>query len=232
MRGKANPLARQAARELRAQGWSLGEIALEIGIPKNTLSGWCKSIELTEAQVKRIKKKEIACAARARHLSGKTWAKKIETWKEGIRNEVKHLAKLPIKDPEISKIVCGVLYLCEGSKYPSSKCLIFANSDPAIIKYFLCTLRTTFGINEEKVHCRTGHRWDQDLGELESYWSEITAIPLSRFYRSKPDKRTRGQPTLRPDYKGVCTIQYTNTELQFKLQAIGEAIINGGAGGS
>lgn len=232
MRGKPNPEAKEAARKFRIRGWSLGEIANKINVPKNTLSGWVKDIKLTEEQIGRIKQKEINSATKARKQSKITWNNRVEKWKEGIRNQIKHLAKLSQKNPEIAKIICGTLYLCEGSKYPASKCLIFANSDPALIKYFLCALRTAFGINEEKLHCRIGHRWDQDLSELESYWSEITAIPLSRFYRSKPDKRTRGQPTLRPDYRGICTIQYTNTELQFKLQAIGEVIINGGAGGS
>lgn len=223
---------KQTVRNLRKQGWSLGEISSKMNIPKNSLSGWVKGIRLTETQIKRIKEKEIVCAAKARRLSKITWNNRVETWKENIRNQIKYLAKLPQKDPEIAKIICGILYLCEGSKYPTSKCLVFANSDPEIIRYFLYLLKTAFGIDERKLHCRIGYRWDQDINELRKYWSEITGIPLSQFYRSKPDERTKGQPTLRQNYKGICAIQYTNTELQFKLQAIGEAIITGGAEGS
>ncbi|MBN2831611.1 MAG: hypothetical protein JXL82_05005 [Candidatus Omnitrophica bacterium] len=41
---------KQKARDLRHNGWSLGEIAQELKLPRNTLSGWTKEIELTKKQ--------------------------------------------------------------------------------------------------------------------------------------------------------------------------------------
>ncbi|MFC1674629.1 hypothetical protein ACFL1K_01860 [Candidatus Omnitrophota bacterium] len=222
---------KEKARHLRAHGWSLGEISLKIAVPKNTISGWVKDIRLTLKQRKRIKEKELTCAALGRPLAAKCLKKKMETWKNGIRNEVKHFGQLSLQNPGIGKLICGLLYLCEGAKYPSTRGLIFANSDPLIIRCFLRLLRRFFDIKEDKLRCRVMHRWDQDIKKLNKYWSNVTGIPLEQFFKTKPDKRTKGKPTLRRDYKGICAIQYSNTSFQFQLQSIGEIIIKSGAGG-
>lgn len=155
----------------------------------------------------------------------------MEKWKESIREKAKHFEKYASMDPESGKMICGLLYLCEGAKYPSTRCLIFGNSDPAIIRCFLNLLKASFDIKDDKLRCRVMYRWDQDINKLNKYWSTVTAIPLSQFFKSKPDKRTKGKPTLKTNYKGVCSIQYPSTSLQFQLQAIGEIIIKNGAEG-
>lgn len=223
---------RGKARDLRSKGCSIGEISLKIGIPKSTILGWVRDICLSEKQRRRIKQKIIASGAIGRPLAVKANRKKMEKWKEEIRGKVKHFEKLSLLNPDTGKLICGLLYLCEGAKYPSTRCLIFGNSDPTMIRCFLNLLKTSFNIKEDKLRCRIMYRWDQNIEELKRYWSNITGIPLSHFFRTKPDKRTKGKPTLRTDYKGVCSILYPDTSLQFQLQAIGEAIIKNGAEGS
>lgn len=145
---------KQKACQLRKQGWSLGEISREMEIPKNTLSGWLKDILLTEAQKERIKKKITASASLGRMLATKELYRKITQWKENIRESVAHFTQLALSDSEIGKLVCGVLYLCEGAKYPSTRGLIFGNSNPQMIRCFLYLLRRFFGIQEHKLRCR------------------------------------------------------------------------------
>lgn len=222
---------KQAARDLRSQGCSLGEISRKMKIPKNTISGWVKDIRLTKKQKEHIRKKIIASGAIGRPLALKVNREKLEKWKSGIREKVKDYGRLAAKDPEIGRLICGILYLCEGAKYPSSQVMTFGNSDPRMIRAYIGLLRKHFNIREEKLRCRIMPRWDQDINELRQFWSEITGIPISGFYKTKPDARTRGKKTLKDNYKGVCAVQYCDTSLQFELQAIGEAIING-AGGS
>ena len=226
-----SPKTKQKARNLRTKGWSLGEISNKMHVPKNTLSGWVKDIQLTEKQRKRIKQKEIALAAMGRAVAAKLLREKMEKWKEGIRENVKHFGKFAQQNPEIRKLVCGILYLCEGAKYPSTRCLVFGNSDPWIIRCFINLLRNSFNIDEEKLRCRIMYRYDQNLKELNKYWSNVTGIPLHNFYKSKPDSRTKGKSTLKNDYKGICAVHYLSTNLQFKLQSIGEIIIKSGAEG-
>ncbi|MBL7131663.1 MAG: hypothetical protein ISS45_09750 [Candidatus Omnitrophica bacterium] len=218
---------KQKACDLRTNGWSIGEISHKMQVPKNTLSGWLKKIQLTKEQKDRIRQKIAASGATGRLLAVKANREKIERWKLGIKGKVKHFGQLVQKDPEIGRIICGILYLCEGAKYPSSTAMTFGNSDPKIIQTFLYLLRRYFPVREEKLHCRIIPRWDQDLNELQCFWSHITRIPLTNFYKTQPDKRTKGKATNKKDYKGICAVSYCNTSLQFELQSIGEAIING-----
>jgi len=217
---------KEKARSLRKQGWSLGEISQNLSIPKNTLSGWVKEIRLTEKQKQRIKKKEIISAAKGRILAAKVLKQKLENWKESIRKRTRQFSKMPFKNAKTGKLTCGILYACEGSKYPSTRCLSFANSDPKMIKFFLTMLREYFDIDEKKFRCRIQQRYDQNSDKLKRFWSSVTRIPLGQFYKNYADKRTEGKLTAKKDYKGVCTLQYFNTNLQFELQAIGEAVIN------
>lgn len=216
---------------LRKRGWSLGEISQKMRIPKNTLSGWVKDIRLTKTQRKRIKEKIIASSAIGRPLAAKLMREKIEKWKEGIRNKIKHYGKLSLENPKIGKLVCGLLYLCEGAKYPASRFLHFGNSDPEIIYFFINLLREVYNIDEDKLRFSIGYRFDQNYEGLKNYWSNLTRIPRSKCLNALPDMRTKGKPTLRKNYRGVCRIIYYDTSLQFELQSIGETIIKSGAGG-
>lgn len=224
-------IIKQEVRHLRKCGRSLGEIKRKLNIPKNTLSGWVKDIQLSKIQKQRIKEKIIASGVIGRPLAVKVNREKIEKWKAGIREKVKHFEKYASKDPESGKLICGLLYLCEEAKYPASRFLHFGNSDYRLIYFFLNLLRKVYHIDENKLRFSIGHRFDQDYEELKRYWSNLTGIPKSKCLNSKPDKRTKGKPTLKKDYKGICRIIYYDTSLQFELQSIGEAIIKNGAGG-
>ncbi len=222
---------KQQARELRRQGWSIGEINQKMKIPKNTISGWLKDICLSEQQKERIKQKIIASGSIGRPLAIKANREKIAKWKESIKNKVKHFGQLPLENPEIGKLICGLLYLCEGAKYPSTRQLQFINSDPKIIYFFINSLRKYFRVYENKFRVSVIYRYDQNLQQLINFWSNLTKIPRAQFLNSKPDIRTKGKRTLKKDYRGVCKIIYYDTSLQFELQTIGEEIIKNGAEG-
>ena len=217
---------KEKACQLRKQGLSLGEIRQELNIPKNTLSGWVAEIQLTKKQKRRIKQKEIASAAQGRILAAKLLTQKLILWKNTIKKRVAHFGKMPFENQEIAKLICGMIYLCEGAKYPSTKCLTFCNSDPQMIKFFLAMLRKYFNIDDKKLRCRIQQRYDQDSKKLMKFWSELTKIPLKQFYENYSDKRTKNIPTMKKNYKGICRLQYFDSNVQFELQSIGERVIN------
>ncbi|MEI6631550.1 MAG: hypothetical protein WCL25_02915 [bacterium] len=223
---------KQKVCRLRGRGWSLGEISLKTRIPKSTILGWVRDICLNEKQKGRIKQKIIASGAIGRPLAVKANREKIEKWKEGIRNKVKYFEELPLQNPKIGKLICGILYLCEGAKYPSSRYLYFGNSDPKMVCFFLRSLRRYYHIDENKLRFGIGYRYDQNYQKLKTFWSKLTKIPKSKFLKSQPDIRTRCKPTLRKKYYGVGRLIYYDTTLQFELQSIGETIIKNGAGGT
>jgi transposase-like protein len=211
---------------LRKAGYSLAEISHITGISKNTIYHWVKTVRLTQKQKARLHKKEIRCGmAGLRKAHEIKKAKKIK-WKRDVFSRAKKFKNIVNKKSALAKLLCGVLYLCEGAKYPSSRQMIFGNADPKIIKLFLCLLRNNFVIDESKIRCRIMHRFDQDKNELVKYWSRLARVPVRQFYKSYADKRSKGFSTKKPDYKGICAVQYNSTDLQYELQLIGETIFS------
>lgn len=210
--------------KLRKSGRSLSEISRITGISKNTAYHWVTGIELTSLQKNRLLRKEIRCGKRGLLKAHKiTRAKKIK-WERDLVSRMKQYENIVNKKSAFAKLLCGVLYLCEGAKYPSSKQMIFGSTDPMMIKTFLCLLRNNFTIDEKRIRCRIMHRYDQDGEQLNKYWAYITRIPLSQFYKHYKDKRTKGSVTKKPNYKGICAVQYNSVDLQYELQLIGQSI--------
>lgn len=231
------PKLRAKAIALRRQGYSLNELRDLLTVPKLTIQGWVKDVRLSAKAKKRIRWRILegggkVARARARVVNGQT----LEAWKRGIQNSSRLEVSRAQLTPELGRLLCAVMYSCEGSKYPSARLLGFANSDPRMIRLFLHLLRMYFVVDEKRFRCQIPHRCDQDMETLIRYWSGVTNIPQEQFYRNKADQRTKGKPTLRKDYRGVCYVQYFSTTLQFTLQSIGEALMdrhgegNGGAG--
>ncbi len=220
------PALRARARAWRRRGATYTEICSRLGIiPKGTLAYWFKDVHLNGAQQARIQAKILASAARGRPLSRIAWAKKIEEWKEVHRQRAAQFVSTLDVSPSFSKLACAMFYLAEGQKYPATRCLGFSNSDPAIIRLFLALLRTAFPLlDESKFRCRVSRRYDQDYRKLTAYWSRVTEIPRRHFFQSKADLRTIGKPTKRAGYQGVCVVYYTDVNMQYELQAIGEAL--------
>ena len=231
-----SPSTRTRAKTLRRQGYTYTEICNRLGrVPKGTLSSWLNGIALNGPQRARIDAKILASASQGRALARVAWDAKLKRWRRNIERRAKPLGPLPYGNPAIGKIVLGIMYVCEGGKYPSTRHLVFGNTNPSILKAFLALLRSNYTLDERKWRVRVMHRWDQDGNALIRYWSRVTRIPAQQFYRSYADKRTSGSPTRRQSYHGVCCVQYGDTSLQYELQAIGEAVLrgrkNGGADG-
>ncbi len=192
---------RDRAQALRSQGYTHTEICKLLGpIPKGTVSYWLRNITLTPEQQKRVHEKIVASAAQGRPLATAAWERTIREWQQTIEVRVKKLGALPYLHAEIGKLVLGIMYLCEGAKYPSSRQLLFGNSDPEIIGTFLSLLRRYYAIAESKLHGRVMRRWDQDGVALIRFWSRITGIAPAQLYHSYPDKRTKNLRTLKLHY--------------------------------
>jgi len=128
-------------------------------------------------------------------------------------------------DIYLYKLLLSILYLGEGAKYGRSSTLTLGSSNPLIIKLYLKLLKKSFTIDNSKFRVRIQCRFDQNIKKLEKYWKETTAIEKKQFYPTYIDKRTKGKPTLKKDYKGVCTIHYFDKKIQLELIYLADAII-------
>jgi len=215
---------KEKAKYLRKKGYSLSEISSKTGLSKSTIQSWVKDIKLTKIQRSRLESKAERCGKNGLVKAQAVNKRKIEEWKNKISNRADKFKSILDVKSEAAKLLCGVLYLCEGAKYPATKHLVFGNSDPRMIKTFLALLRKNFDIDEKKFRCRIMHRHDQDGKTLNRYWSTLTRIPTKQFYNSYFDKRTKGKKTKFKDYKGICALMYLSVDLQYEIQMIGEAV--------
>lgn len=212
---------------MRKSGTTYSEIIKKIGkpIPKSTLSTWFHGTVFSSEH-----KKIISAAMKRNNPKGLAMAlasnkRKHERYLQDVYNRVSHLEKI-FKNKEVARISLAVLYLGEGSKTRSS--VMFGNSDPKIISLFLRLLRYCYNIDESKFRCTLQCRADQNIKKLERFWSGITKIPSRKFYKARIDARTIGKISKKPEYKGVCRIDYFSADLLNELMKIIEVISKAG----
>jgi transcriptional regulator with XRE-family HTH domain len=178
---------RERARELRAEGWTYAEICGELGVSRSSVSEWVRDIAVDEqVWAKRVRanrrygaRKRINALERKRHAE-------IEQY---LLEGTTRLGRL--SDEQF--LVAGVaLYAGEGSKTDGE--VLFANSDPRMIAFFLAWLRQFFDIDESRLRVRLYLHEGLDLDKAKAFWSELTGIPLDQF--SKP-YRAQADPSIR-----------------------------------
>jgi len=218
---------KQVVIKLRKKGKTYGEIIKAIGqnISKSTLSLWCNKIYLTSEQKKTIDKKIKNNCEKGRAVAWAVNKERRDKYLKSIFERNKYLAKM-LKDKDIAKITLATLYLGEGSKCCQGS-LMFGNSDPNIIALFLKLLRFCYNVNETKFRVTLQCRADQNIKFLEKFWANTTKISLNQFYKARIDPRTIGKISKKPNYKGVCRIDYFNAETFTDLMEIGKILYNG-----
>lgn len=209
------------ARILRSEGASFDIIRNKIGIqiPKATLSHWCRGIPLPEKQVESNKLAQLAHLHRARLLSVEQKCTDSENQLKRITKQSRTIvAKLQTK--EACLLALAMLYLGEGAKAKGHSGLLLGSSDPNIIQLYIMLLEQCYSLTVNDLRCRISYRADQDIHELQQYWSAVTGIPLIHFYKTTPDQRTVGKPTKRVEYRGVCVISCRGRIHQLELQQV------------
>ncbi len=207
---------REEARRLRREGWSLNEISAESSPPKNTLTLWVRSIELTPDQRARLHEKEQALIGPHRALAAQVNRQARLARIDLQKQKAKAFLATATGQQRDNHIAAAMLYLAEGAKGEGA--CAFGNSNPQVICYWLHLLRTSFDIDETKFCIQIMCRADQDIEELVRYWAHLTGI--QRFIKSHVDARTAGKPTKRTNYKGVCKVHYHDVSLRRYLDAL------------
>jgi transcriptional regulator with XRE-family HTH domain len=176
-RGKLEEQAR--ARALRAEGETLADIAAMLGVSKGSVSVWVRDVAFDPRPRRRGRRHEPNVLQRRK-------AAEIERLLEEGRRRIGTLS-------EREFLVAGAaLYAGEGSKGDGQ--VIFANSDPAIVRLFSEWLRHFFDVDESRLRVRLYLHEGLDLEEATAFWSEVTRIPAGQFhapYRATADATRR-----------------------------------------
>ncbi len=205
--------------KLRKKGMTYAEIQsiLNMSIPKSTLSHWCKNIKVPDSYKKKLKDLQDNNLYKARVAALQVLKEKNNNRDNKLFENNKHLS-VCLLNKDVAKIILSILYL-EGTRKQRSS-LTFGNSDPLIISLFLKTLRFVYKIDESKFRCTLQCRADQNIDDLQNFWSNITSIPLNKFYKARIDPRSVGKESKNLNYKGVCRINYFSAEIFNELMII------------
>lgn len=210
-RASFNTYAR--ARRLRKRGLSYESIATKLNISKSTAHFWTRHICLSELQIRRLRKN----SQRGSQKGLKTIAERKKNVKKDIRIGVNNLFKKITFNTNFYKLICALLYWAEGAKRNTSG-VVFVNSDPIIVRTYLCLFRSCFKLEESKfrilVHIHDYH----DDKSVKKFWSETTNIPVSQFNKSYLKKNTKKRS--REGFMGTASIRYYDYKIALELQFI------------
>jgi len=225
-RPRAKDDQRDAARGLRARGYTYLEIVAELGVSKSSVSLWCRDMP----RVGRLSKEEI----RKRNAEGVSafWAEESPR-REARRQAVSDRAAAKIgslTDREI--LIAGAMaYWCEGAKNKPYRRfdndVSFINSDPKLILFFLRFL-TAAGIARDRIYCRLSIHESADVAGAEKFWRQITGLPDDQFRR--PTLKRHSPKTNRKntgdDYYGCLIVRVRGgSELYRQIEGWASAVM-------
>lgn len=203
---------KEKAIALRKRGFSFREISESVGVSKSTASLWLSGVRLSLKAKERINKLSVIGRRKANRTNNK---KKIVENKE-ISERVEKYFKQVSFSKDYLKIICAILYWREGTKNDGG--VVFMNSDPKMIKYFLYSFRNAFSVDESKfralIHLHEYHNPEVQL----KFWSNITKIPKFRFF--KPYLKSNTGKNKKENYPGCISIRYYDKKVFKELVSV------------
>jgi hypothetical protein len=199
------------ARALRAQAWTLADIAAELGVSKSSVSVWVRDVEFVPQPRNRG------------HPSHRPHPAHVAKLAELQRCRVAGVERIgALSDREF--LVLGLaLYAGEGSKTDGD--LRLANSDPRLILTFVTWLRRFLDIDEARLRMRLYLHDDLDVEAAVSFWSELTGIPPAQF--TKPYRAPANSTRRRNRHIYGCpAVSYKSAPLHRRVMGMVAAILS------
>jgi transcriptional regulator with XRE-family HTH domain len=167
------------ARALRAQNLTLQDIADQLGVSKSSVSLWVRDVPFTPS------KRRYGAQRRPNRLHDRKLAEINELNQAGIE-------RIGTLSDEVFLAAGVALYAGEGGKTDGE--VRFANTDPAMMRFFCAWLRHFFEIDEARLRVRVYLHEGLDLDAAQLFWSAATGVPLTQFGRAY---RAKADPTIR-----------------------------------
>jgi hypothetical protein len=167
----SKPEKRDEVRKLRKQGWQLTDIAAELDISYNMVRQWCRDIELSDAQLEKMKEEDPKLAAQQKG------AQKIKRDALEQRLAYQDAGREQTHEGSLLHLIGCMLYWGEGAKHRQQ--LRFINTDPNMLKLFVKFLRQELQVPDEKISLRVlTHTENQDEWiHIQAYWVDFLELP-------------------------------------------------------
>src|SRR5262245_16129597 len=169
---------RATARDLRQKGLAYKEIAAKLGVSKSSVSLWVRDMPRPE----RLSYEE--CAKRQAIAVEAYWSAE-RSRRADAREAVRMVARDrvgPLTERDIL-MVGAIAYMCEGTKskpYRRSGKVIFINSDPRLVSFYLRFLRSA-GVKDDQVSFRLSIHESADISAAQEFWMRVTGADASQF---------------------------------------------------
>lgn len=168
------------AVNLRKSGKSYSEIRKTIKVSKATLSLWLRDIKLSPEQEQRIyidlRQKN------AYRMAKSNQDKRIKVTEEILKSAKKDIPQVLDNPLFLSGLM---LYWAEGDKSEVQERVKFTNSDPRMIKLMMRWFREICKVPEEKFRAGVYIHSLHAREDIEKYWSKVTNIPTSQFFKTQ-----------------------------------------------
>jgi transposase len=204
----------QQARALRAEGFTLAEIATRLGVSKGSVSHWVRDVPLPAGS---RRPRRTGARRREPNALQRRKAAEIEECQRDGRATVDTLS-----DREF--LMAGIaLYAGEGGKTERNG-VRFTNSDPRQIAFFCRWLRYFFDIDERRLRVVLYLHDGLDLRAATAHWSAVTLVPPAQFtkpYRAVADGGIRNAKHVH----GCATVGYSCTRTHRAIMGLVAALL-------
>jgi transposase len=226
-RPNAKDELRTTARRLRNLGLDYDEIVARLGVSKSSVSLWVRDLP----RPPKLSVEE--CRKRSVEGSRRYWEAERPA-REARLADVAARATAEIGDMTDREILIAgaVAYWCEGTKnkpHRRADRVVFINSDPVLIGFFLKFLRAA-GIAPESLVFRVYIHETADVEAAQSFWLDATHAQPSQFRRAALERhnpKTR-RKNVGADYFGCLRIDVRrSSDLYRKIEGWAAAAMSG-----
>src|SRR3954454_17404993 len=216
---------RDRATGLRGDGWSVNDIALELGVARSTAWRWVGHLPLDPDSDRARRKREHAkIMTNARWENSRTQlAERRAAATAAASDEVDRLT-----DRELL-LVGAAVYWCEGAKakpWNPEERLIFSNGDAGLIRLFLRFLALA-GVTKDRVAVRLYIHETADIEAAERWWGEQTGLGREQFLRTslKRHSSSTARGNTGAGYHGCLAVSVRRgRELYWRIQGMVDAM--------
>lgn len=203
----------EQARVLRAQNLTLEDIATRLGVSKSSVSLWVRDVPFTPSK-------------RRHGPHRRPHPQRIAKLAEIEQLDAEGRARVGVLSEDAFFVAGVALYAGEGSKTDGS--VSFANTDPAMVRFFCAWLRSFFEIDEPRLRVQVYLHEGLDLDAARRHWSDLTGVPLLQFRKGY---RAVADPTIRHNKheNGCCYVRYHCTRTHREIMGLVRALLSSGA---
>ena len=154
------------------------EIAALVGVSLSSVSYWVRDVPLTEGQRAALRWRDPSVnGQRKGALANRT---RSRARRQAEQNEGRSLARTA----DLGHATGCMLFWAEGSRNKNT--VVFTNSDPAMVRYFVDFLRTSYDVESAAIRldCNLFADHVERQREIEQFWLDTLGLPASCLRKS------------------------------------------------